>query len=517
MRTFALIVALALVAGLPNLPRPMHGDQVLFMQGGESLARGELLYRDFWDVKQPGVFVFYWAGGKLFGFDEIGIHIIDLLYWFAFAILIAMTWPRMIGEPRTSAWPAITTAGWYWSVTGSVQQTQVEALVGPLLYLHLWLLVHSSPPSPLRRGGPGTRGQAAASADPSPQPRPRSGEGEKISWAIGGVVAAAVVLFKFMFMPLLVVAWLFAANRLRREHGWRVVAKFTLCYGVAGIIALAASAIPWLVAGEIHALIWTFFEVPAQMLDEIPPASPRRLLEAAQWFGTRYGPMAPLALIGAIRFWRTGRREWVVVLAAWMGVGLAIIVAQRLSWWSYHLMLLATPLGLLAAEGCAALASGGRHVRLGLLFLLLSPATVAIALKWIAVASHGFCLTAADRQAILLEDSVYAGAKEETAFLRESSSKPGAIYVAGEPVYNRFANRKPAVPIHGWSLELYPADVRINLAKQLIDAEPAYIFIDRVYYANLIEERYPEVAALLRMDYRVFRESGAGTWYERKR
>ncbi len=480
-RCFLLILLLAICAGLPNLPWPMHGDQVLFLQGGESLARGELLYRDFWDIKQPGVFVFYWAAGEAFGFDEIGVHLFDLVYWLAFAILVAMTWPRLIGDAGSSIWPAIMTAGWYWAVTGSVQQTQVEALVGPLLYLHLVLL---------RKSNAG-------------------------SWTAAGVVAAAVLLLKFLFAPLLGVAWLFAVYRARRECGWRCVIALSTWYLGIGLIAVILAFSPWIATGDLHRLKWTFFDVPAEMLNEIPRPTTARFLDAARWFVTRYGAAFPLALIGAIRLWRTGRRDWVVFLSAWIAASLAIIVAQRLSWWSYHFMLLAIPIGLLAAEGCQLLANSGRRLYVGLLLLLLAPAVIAVGWKWQLLARHDFCVTRTSRHEFMLEDPNYQRAEEETAFLREPASQPGPIYVAGEPIYYRMAHRLPAVAIHGWSLELYPPDVRRELTVQLMFARPAYIFIDRTYYAKLIDERYETLAKWLTERYRVQRESEAGTWYER--
>ena len=473
----------------------MHGDQVLFLQGGESLSRGEWLYRDFWDIKQPGVFVGYWAAGKLFGFNEIGVHLFDLLYWLSFAMLVSITWPRLIGEGRSSIWPAITTAGWYWAVTGSVQQTQVEAMVGPLLYLHLWLL---------RAGVTRTEPKAVA---PSATPT--------MCWVAAGLVATVVLLLKFMFAPLLGVAWLFAVCRVR-EVGWRSITALTAWYIATALVTFLLAFVPWMVHGDLGLLKWTYFEVPGEMLKEVPRPGYGRLWEAARWFATRYGALAPLAAIGAVRLWRTGRRDWVVFLAAWMAASLTIIVAQRLSWWSYHFMLLAIPLGLFSAEGCVILANGGRRLLMGVLIVLLAPMVIAIGWKWLLLARSNFCLSLADRQAFLLRDPNYKRAKEETAFLHDPESRPGPIYVAGEPIFYRMAIRQPAVAIHGWSLELYPADVRNELTNQLMDAEPAYIFVDRTYYANLIEERYGTLAKWLADRYRVLRESDAGTWYELK-
>jgi hypothetical protein len=470
-RTFAIILALAVIVGLPNLPRPMHGDQVLFLLGAESIERGDLLYRDFWDVKQPGVFAYYWLGGKVFGFNEIGIHLFELLCWLAFAWFVAQTWPRMIGEEGPSVWPAFTTAGWYWAVTGGVQQTQVESLVGPLLYLHLWLLLSTR----LKTSG----------------------------WLLAGVVAASVLMLKLMFLPLLCIAVLFAAIRIRRQRGWRALPRLVVGYTFAMSVSVLVCLLPWIIAGEMEQVWRTFFDYPSQMLQEVPPAHPRRLAEAALWFVTRYGSLLAISLLGVIHLWKSGRREWVIFALAWIVLGLGIIVIQRLSWWSYHFMLLAIPVGLLAASGCMAAVKSGSRIRIAIVMLVLTPAIFATVLKWRDVVRSS-------------EDHADQIAREETAFLRDGSSLPGPIYVAGEPIYYRKANRRQTVPIHGWSLELYPAEIRIKLAKQLIHAEPAYIFVDRVLYAQMIDDRYPEIAVLLRDYYKVLRRSDAGTWYERR-
>ena len=145
-------------------------------------------------------------------------------------------------------------------------------------------------------------------------------------------------------------------------------------------------------AGELGELRRTFFDYPSRMFNEIPTPIPTRLLDAAVWFITRYGTLILLALIGALRMWRTGQREWVVLLAAWVAIALMVIVAQRYSWWSYHFLLLAAPTGLLAAEGCAYMARG-RRLQIGLLVILLAPAIGAVAAKWVYVAQYGFCLS----------------------------------------------------------------------------------------------------------------------------
>lgn len=479
--TIGLIVALALIAGLPNLPRTMHGDQVFTLLGAESVSRGELPYRDFWDIRQPGLIGIYWLAGESLGFDEIGLHLFDLLFWSAFAVFVSITWPRMMGRNDLTVWPAIATAGWYWAVTGSVQQMQPEAMVGPLLYIHLYLLMRTS----------------------------------RWSWAVAGVLAATVLSLKLMFLPLLGLVWLFALWRLKKQLGWQPSVLRTGLDFATCILAITVALLPWIVAGELHELRRTFFETPRQMLKELPAPSPGRLASAATWFCTRYGPMIVLAIVGIIRLWRNGKRDWVIFLLAWMICSLGVIVAQRFSWWSYHFMLLALPIGLLTVEGFQYLASRERGLRIFLIVLVLSPAILAIVLKWIPIARHGFCLTSAQRESLFLEEATYRQAHEETAFLRQAGSRSGPIFVAGEPIYYRLAGRTQATSIHGWSLELYPVETRVLLAKQLNEAKPSYIFIDRIYFAEMIDDRYPEIAVLLKEEYSTLRLSPIGTWYER--
>ena len=80
----AAMASVVLAAGL-CLALPFWGDQALFTVYARQIAQGAVLYRDIFDVKQPGIFLFYLLGGSLFGYTEIGIHLFELLYWLAFS------------------------------------------------------------------------------------------------------------------------------------------------------------------------------------------------------------------------------------------------------------------------------------------------------------------------------------------------------------------------------------------------------------------------------------------------
>ena len=65
------ILAVGLIL-LLYLPFPLAGDTAMFVYAARELSEGARLYVDFWDMKQPGIYWFYQAGGEIFGFDSIG-------------------------------------------------------------------------------------------------------------------------------------------------------------------------------------------------------------------------------------------------------------------------------------------------------------------------------------------------------------------------------------------------------------------------------------------------------------
>ena len=88
LRSAAVIVALMAVVGWPSLAMPFRGDQALFAVVAEELGRGAVLYRDHWDITNPGVFWFYQVAGSLFGFTEEGIRLFEWL-WVTGLVVVA--------------------------------------------------------------------------------------------------------------------------------------------------------------------------------------------------------------------------------------------------------------------------------------------------------------------------------------------------------------------------------------------------------------------------------------------
>ena len=93
-RSGATTLLAVLALGLIHLPYPFNWDPSLFTLGAQRLAAGGVLYRDFWDLKQPGIYWFCAVAGRFFGFSEPGVHLFELLWMMAFALTLLVTLHR---------------------------------------------------------------------------------------------------------------------------------------------------------------------------------------------------------------------------------------------------------------------------------------------------------------------------------------------------------------------------------------------------------------------------------------
>ena len=121
-----------------RLPTPFGGDQALNLLIGQVIHDGGSPYRELWDLKRLGIFVFFATGGALFRFNETGIHTVRDAVDADSRMLVRVAAVRWL-ESRTSASlaPALT-VGLYYGVANERYLTQTEALVGLPLLASLW-------------------------------------------------------------------------------------------------------------------------------------------------------------------------------------------------------------------------------------------------------------------------------------------------------------------------------------------------------------------------------------------
>lgn len=502
VRVRLVIWAGIVLLGLSRLHFPLGGDQALFLSYAQGLDQGARLYVDLWDVKQPGVFWFYWLAGKLFGFSSVGIHLLEWL-WLAAGGLVL--WKACRLSFRSALAPELVpllTVGIYYWWAGFWYLAQVEILVMlPLAGCVLASVVA------LRR--------------PSSMPAMH---------LVFGVCAGVVAIFKLVLIIVPAAMWPLLCILLLRARG---PSAKSFWLGMLLPAVLGAAAPLAMVAWHFHSsgswdiFFWTQFVYPRAALAAFASKEPWQLARGASWLLAFAAPAAVLS-ITRFRLLRSQSFSAVELLAAtWLIAGAIAIVLQKFSWWTYHFLLLLPPVGLLTAalldrhlvdsEATRGRRANGRRPDpvvasvLVAAFLLLSlhsvRTMVAVAA---AVKSPSGQRVTAFREAF---DPHYRERIEESAFLRDPSSPPGPIYVFGSPNWLLAAHRTQALPIHGWAWEVMLAEQWADLPIQLRTHRPAFIYVDAAYRPD-IEKHAPTAAAFIRSDYEpVARTAEDGIWY----
>jgi hypothetical protein len=495
----AVLAAIALIGAL-YLPQPFYDDQALFAIGAKKMSHGQVLYRDYWDIKQPGIFIFYLAAGELFGFTEAGIHGFELFY------LLVLSWllMRVLGcyyqGQRLALLVPLLTVGWYYGVSGITQLGQVEGLVCFPMFLCLWL--------------------ACSAMD--------HGTSRGARLVLSGLMGGVVLLFKLMFLLIIVSFWINVLLHKRRRDG-----RSSLLPDTAAI--LTGIMIPLLITfayferfGVLQVVYDTFFVYPVRAVVEYSQFERGKLIDGGVWFINRFAPLLGLAFVGAWASLRRTRDLLTTSLVLWFITGLAVILLQRLSWYRYHYMLLFLPVGLLAVKGIEVLWRELNQnkilpeIRLPKtvivigLALLFSPVISSVLVRALVLARYHLALNQQQRlryqsDQFLYPDSLYPGVLAETKFLSQRDSVPGKIYVIGSPLFYFLSGREEAIPYSGGFEHFLPEQWR-RLGVELVEAKPAYIFVGATDREQFKREA-PEAERFIEANYRLFRSDDAGTWY----
>jgi hypothetical protein len=497
-------VALAIIVGIGvlKLLTPFDGDQALFLYFAQAIDQGERLYVDVWDMKQPGIFWFYWLGGKLFGFSEFSVKLLELGFLVAFATCLIVCLRSCFRYRWLSSVAAVAALGSYYAFGGTRELTQVEMIISFPMFLSAWLLA----------------GDYASSA------------ARAIGRGLAGVFAGIAVTFKLFYAPIFVgfvlvailVAWRPTPPRPSLlSAAWSVLWPFTI--GVM-IVLGAVQLILWR-QGVLDELLWNSFIYPLLALGSSAEGTDLgRLARNFSWMLVSVGPWLLFALVAVSRVIDAGEPAIMRQMLAWLLLASVLIALQSLMFWKYHFLLLFVPIAVLAARGIDLLLirlTGAGPAR------WLTPAALSLFFVLPAMGSIGY---AAQRQAELFQVMARAGGdfegyrraigrdygwiREHLSWLRNpAGGEP--IYVFGDPLIYLVAERRQAIPINGWSWEAYPAQLWQELPRMLTAARPGYIFVDHVAI-KLIPEFSPETDGFIGDNYVLVLELDKGRLYARR-
>ncbi len=505
-----VVVFLSLLAvGAASLPLPFGGDQGLNLLIGQVISEGGAPYRDVWDLKHPGIFFFFAAGGSLFGFDEIGLHVFELIWMLALALLVRVVAGRWLRDRASASLAPAFTVGLYYAIAGPFHLTQTESVVGLPLLGSLWCAVEA------------VRGRSRAK-----------------HWLFAsGVAGGVAAVFKIPYIAIPAAFWLLTIRELRfqRNETLKSAASSVATCAVAGALVPLLATLTYLLEKHLGPEVyWSFVTHPGDAAAQTA-VEPQRLFYAARFWILSWQPALVLAAIGMGEALRRRVDQMDAALCAWLVAGLMLIVMQLISWWEYHFFLVFVPAGLLAARGLQAASQALRlsiepgafrlrHMMAAMaLILLFTPQLVPAARHTASVwTSRPLPLS---REGIIVYHAShypeYASIRERTAFLREPGSHRGAIYVFDLPVYYLYAGRHPAIPwIAPW---FHPTDRPWkHLLEDLNDARPPYVRVAAAALQAIIGHRpslrndVAGIVPFIESRYKVLSQDEDGTWYIRR-
>ena len=475
---------------------PLVGDQALFLIGAEKLAAGGVLYRDFWDIKQPGVFTFFLAGGRLFGFDQIGEHAADLAWQLAFAGTLVFALRRCFGrEAIPLAFVPLAVVGSYYAGSSSWHLLQVEELVGLPLFACTALALAA-----IRRTSP------------------------RLAFA-SGLCAAAALAFKLLFVIVVLALVGAAVATARAALVRRALAPLALAW-LAGLLLPAAIFACYAVAhATVATTLRTTFVIPVQVLlttEMHAPAS--RLADSAMRFLLYFRGAIALAAIGFFGVGRTSERAraWRTICGAWIAADGCVIAIQLSSWWQYHFLLLIPPVGILAAFGVAFLVRLGRaSVARAAVALAVGGAVayVAVPLPQGAIAvvervirERPFASAGALEAYRIATNGEYADAFADAAPARRFAST-ASVYVFGDPLIYVDAGTGQAIAMNSWAIQLFTPGLWKRTVRELCERLPDDIFVYDRFVPRLHDGDGGAAMLLLDRAYRRTDRTPGGRWY----
>ncbi len=497
--TIALACAafIILLIGWSRFYDPFAGDQALFLIGAEKLHAGGVLYHDFWDIKQPGVFAFFLFGGLIFGFNQIGEHAADLTWQLAFAVALVFGLRACFMKQRfVAAFAPIAVVGAYYAGSSSWHLLQVEELVGLPLFCCTWLLGEA-----LRKS---SKRLAIAS----------------------GLFGGVVLSFKLIFLVIvvgLVVAVVFAM----RATVSRDIRRATIGQWLIGVLIPIALVVAYAVLHSTEtATLRTTFVIPMQVLFTLEMHAPvARLADSSLRFLLYFRGLILLGLIGLLSIDRTCAQAqmWRLVCIAWIISDTIVIAMQISSWWQYHFLLLIPPVGILATFGLASIIRNGLAGYRRAFVSLAVAGIVAYVAVPLPQGAIGTIMRVGQERPFDSADSLeryrtntnseYADALEDSALARHRAAG-ATVYVFGDPLIYLDSNTAQAIAMNSWAIQLFTPALWRQTVSELCEVRPEYVFVFDRFVGHLQRGDHGAALSLLSRDYVPAAHTRHGEWFK---
>ena len=484
----AIISTLLLIitVGLIKSPTVLGGDQSLFVVIAQLLDSGKVLYKDLFDYKQPGIFLFYLAAGKTIGWSDISIHLFELGYWVLFSAILfhSIKEYQLFRLDYFNALLPLFIVGVYYCNATFFQLTQLEALINFPLFLIIWLLDKAY----------------------------KTDNNLFATYLAIGVLIGIVVLSKLVFAPIifsfLLIHFIFTIKYKNFKH---IINKQLLPI-ILGLMLPVSIFLGYIFTHQIENLVLEiFFKIPTSVIGLTDQIDPSRLYGSISWFGRK---MILLVLLAAIAFFLIPKKEFHFfgLVLSWGIVGLVVILMQKTSWWSYQFQLLYVPIGLLALLGL--------DFVLYHLLLITNPKRQFIA-NLIVVAVVALALNnqiTSLKQGIMSKNytklSSFDYAKDDAVKIMEVIKPEEAIFICGNPRMYVLTSHLPELSTNGWILEYYLDYQWEAFYEEFKNKPPVYLFVKNDY-DKLIELKIERLWELIINNYSEYDIVENGKWYKK--
>ncbi len=491
-----VIIVLGLLA-VTHLLYPLAGDGALFLMAAEIVDDGGVLYVDFWDIKQPGIFYFYWLAGHLFEFTFLGVQLFQFVYWAIFGTLLSILVRSYFFHPWLAVVAPFALLGTYYAYAGTNYHAQVEIIVSGPLFLSAICL-------------------AAASRC--------NGKGRYWRLILAGSFGAFVILLKIALAPILLAFFfVYLMSDIRNGQTTKKIMLDGAIVLIGGTFVLGIASTALFLEGALAGAIETTFLTGPKWARNAPQPPLSRLYRGGVHFVSSFGAWIGLAVIGLASLRSRTRRPLALYCCAWICGAVICILIQRFSWWAYHWQLFYLPTAIMAALGADCGLSW-----LGFRWNIGERTKVLIALFILVPFIAAYSQVISKRQALLKEHRTELSKSDFTGFrasVAQSYSisaeivaslpkgvQYNSIYVMGNPLIYNIHGARQSIPINGWGLEVFTPRDWTRMISELKSSNPQAIFIAS-YYQIHIDEKGPEIHEFIASQYLRGPKLQAGDWY----
>ena len=455
-----IVLAVVLLLTMLHLHYPFNEDQALFMYAAREMTEGAQMYREFWDMKQPGIYWWYLAVGSLFSFDAFGLRWMDL-FWSLCVAGVLWAAVRQRGTLAAVLAPCFGFASFYGRASIN-QFSQVEWIVGGPIAVVLWCV--------------------------GVEPKPGKEHTTAGRYAIAGAMLAIVALFKTMLviLPLAVIVTALAHARWKyRVSGGRLI-KWRVAPVITGCLLTLLPVVIWMqLNGTLNEALWTAFVYPGIAVREYEHNTILRLLGSTRWFLVGTVALVPWAAWAAFNgLQKRSRLE--LLCTAWCVGALIVIPLQVLSFWDYHFDLLFLPLGVLAALGFVDVLSrlgSTKNLRYRQAAIAVLSISVLINFGWplgrkVVKVFAAMPFTVSSQNA--LDDSLdarLAEYKESVEAVRGLVGEQDRIVVWGDARMHFMLQRRPVIEINGSTF--YLARQLEQVVSEIRQKKPKLIYLSK--------------------------------------